>query len=364
MLEKAAMTLTLSAFFTSLILTFVSIPSIIKIAELKHLYDDPDDRKSHSTKVPTLGGLAIFAGVIFSLTFWSNQSEILELQYIISSIIILFFIGMKDDIVPLVAFKKLLGQILASCIIIHWGGIRITSFYGLLGIYDIGLIPSYILSLLAIIGITNAFNLIDGINWLASGLSLCSGFFFGVWFLLSGHYQYSILSFSLCGSLIGFMYYNKTPARIFMGDTGSLIVGLVNAILAIKFIEFNRYGYSPVPLLSSPAIAISVLSLPIFDTVRVFTNRIMRKRSPFKADRTHIHHYMIQSGLGHVRSSLVLMGFTLLLSITTLKLRFIEAELLLIGNLSIYTAFILFMSSLSKKKKLGNVDMCATKKRI
>ena len=357
------MIVTFSAFFTSFILTFVSIPSIIKVAELKHLYDDPNERKSHSVKVPTLGGLGIFAGVIFSLTFWSNQSEILELQYIISSIIILFFIGIKDDIVPLVAAKKLLGQVIASAILIHWGGIRITSFYGLLGVYDIGAASSYMLSFFAIIGITNAFNLIDGINWLASGLSLCSSLFFGTWFLISGHYQYSILSFSLCGSLIGFMYYNRTPARIFMGDTGSLIVGIINSILAIKFIEFNRYGYSPVPLMSSPAIAISILSFPLFDTVRVFTNRIFKRKSPFSADRTHIHHYMLQAGVGHTRSSILLIFYTSLVSIITFKLRFIEGELLLVGNLIIYSSLIMIVRKFSRNKNISIEKMCAAKNR-
>ena len=113
------MLLSLASFLTSFLIAFMAIPSIIKIAEIKHLFDEPDERKLHVTRVPTLGGLAIFAGMIFSLTFWSSQKEIVELQYIISSIIILFFIGMKDDLFNLVAYKKLLGQLLSAFILVQ-----------------------------------------------------------------------------------------------------------------------------------------------------------------------------------------------------------------------------------------------------
>src|SRR4051812_25017255 len=114
------MLLIVSSLLTSFLITFFAIPSIIRIAEIKHLYDEPDERKMHKTSVPTLGGLAIFAGMIFSLTFWSSQKEIVELQYIISAIIILFFIGMKDDLFNLVHYKKLAGQLIAAFILAHW----------------------------------------------------------------------------------------------------------------------------------------------------------------------------------------------------------------------------------------------------
>ena len=119
------MTTTLCTLFTSFLVTFFAIPSIIRIAEIKHLFDEPCDRKSHATKVPTLGGLAVFAGLIFSLTFWSTQKEIVELQYIICATIVLFFTGMKDDLFNLVAYKKLLGQLLASVILVYFGQIQI-----------------------------------------------------------------------------------------------------------------------------------------------------------------------------------------------------------------------------------------------
>src|SRR5690554_2404310 len=148
-------TTTFLAILTSLIISLVAIPSIIKIAKIKNLFDEPDSRKLHSSSTPTLGGVAIFAGLIFSLTFWSDQDVILELQYIISAVILLFFIGVKDDLFNLVAYKKLIGQLISSFILVHWAGIRITTFYGLFGVHDLTLIPSYGLSIFTIVVITN-----------------------------------------------------------------------------------------------------------------------------------------------------------------------------------------------------------------
>ena len=144
----------LFAFLTALAICSFSIPSIIRVAEIKGLFDCPDDRKTHGADVPTLGGIAIFAGLIFSVTFWSDQSQILELQYIIASLIILFFMGIKDDIVPLSASKKLLGQILAAAIIVHYTEIKLTNMYGLFGLKDLNIFWSYSLSIFTIIAVS------------------------------------------------------------------------------------------------------------------------------------------------------------------------------------------------------------------
>lgn len=309
------MVLALASCFTSFIIAFFAIPRIIRIAEIKHLFDVPDERKCHKTNVPTLGGLAIFAGMIFSLTFWSRQKEIIELQYIISSIIILFFIGMKDDLFNLVHYKKLVGQLMAAFILVHWGGIRITSFFGIFGIDDLNLTTSYVFSIFTMVVITNAINLIDGIDCLAGSVGVIASLIFGMWFFQMEQYQYVILSASLMGSLLAFLYYNRTPAKIFMGDTGSLMVGIVLSILAIKFIEMNRI----LPLTDSakirhiPVMTIAILIIPLFDTLRVFSIRILQGRSPFHPDRNHIHHLLIDLGFSHLKATTMLIGFNLLM---------------------------------------------------
>ena len=160
----------------------MAIPSIIRVSIVKNLFDVPGERKSHSSSVPTLGGLAIFAGVVFSYTFWSAGYDYTASQYIISAIIIMFFIGIKDDIIDLSAMKKLYGQIIASIIIALFANIRITSLYGVFGVYQVPYWFSVLLTIFTILVIINAYNLIDGIDGLAGGIGAIASFTFGLWF--------------------------------------------------------------------------------------------------------------------------------------------------------------------------------------
>jgi UDP-GlcNAc:undecaprenyl-phosphate GlcNAc-1-phosphate transferase len=350
------MLLSLASFLTSFVIAFMAIPSIIKIAEIKHLFDEPDERKLHKTRVPTLGGLAIFAGMIFSLTFWSSQKEIVELQYIISSIIILFFLGMKDDLFNLVAYKKFLGQLIAAFILVHWAGIRITSFFGIFGIHELGLVESYAFSLLTMVVITNSFNLIDGIDCLAGSVGILAAGLFGAWFFAAEQTQYMVLSASLLGSLVAFLWYNRTPAKIFMGDTGSLMVGIVLSILAIKFIEMNRV--IPINGLNKirgiPVVTIGILIIPLFDTLRVFMIRMFQGRSPFSADRNHLHHLLTDLGLTHVWATVSLISFNLIIVAIVLGFQKARSEAVLsvVLALCMITSFIL-ANQRNKKRKFS-----------
>lgn len=325
------MIISLSSFLTSLLITLFAIPSIIKIAELKHLFDEPDDRKCHNTQVPTLGGLAIFAGLIFSLTFWSRQKEIVELQYIISSIIVLFFIGLKDDLFNLVHYKKLAGQLMSAFILVHWGGIRITSFFGIFGIHELDIATSYTFSVFTMVVITNAMNLIDGIDCLAGAVGVTAALCFGLWFFRMHEMQYVILSASMIGSLVAFLYYNRTPAKIFMGDTGSLIVGIVLSILAIKFIEMNRILpiSGPNKIRGIPVVTIAILIIPLFDTLRVFSIRILQGKSPFHPDRNHIHHLLIDLGFSHIKATGLLIAFNMMMIAFAYYMQGIRSEITL-----------------------------------
>ena len=349
------MLLALASFLTSLVIAFFAIPSILKIAEIKHLFDEPGVRKCHSTRVPTLGGLAIFAGMIFSLTFWSRQKEIVELQYIISSIIVLFFIGMKDDLFNLVHYKKLLGQLFSAFILVHWANIRITSFFGIFGIHELDLFTSYAFSIFTMVVITNSMNLIDGIDCLAGSVGALASLVFGFWFYTADHTQYSILATSLAGALLAFLYYNKSPAKIFMGDTGSLIVGIVLSILSIKFIEMNRILPidDPSKIRRVPVFAIAILIIPLFDTLRVFMIRMLQGRSPFHPDRNHIHHLLIDLGLSHIKATAVLIGFNIIVIVFAYFMQSVRSEI----NLSIILGVCLLATSVlasfrNKKSKL------------
>jgi UDP-GlcNAc:undecaprenyl-phosphate GlcNAc-1-phosphate transferase len=347
----------IESLLTSFVITFLSIPSIIKVADIKHLFDEPNERKQHIAKTPTLGGIAIFAGLIFSLTFWSDQKSIVELQYIISAVILLFFMGMKDDLFNLVAYKKLVGQLTASFILVHWAGIKITTFYGLFGINDLSLIPSYCLSVFTIVVITNSFNLIDGVDGLAATIGLIASTVFGLWFYSAGVTQYAILASCMAGALLGFLYYNWSPAKIFMGDTGSLIVGVILSILAIKFIEMNRVldRFHANKVLSVPVVTLSILVIPLFDTLRVFSIRTLQGRSPLSADRNHIHHLLQSVGFNHKQTTLCLGSFNLLMIGLIYKFQDLKGEILLFLLLIVCFGVSSYIAAIVRQKSIGQV---------
>jgi UDP-N-acetylmuramyl pentapeptide phosphotransferase/UDP-N-acetylglucosamine-1-phosphate transferase len=242
-------------------------------------------------------------------------------------------------------------QIVSAFIIVHWTEIRLTTFYGLFGIWDIEVGFSYALSIFTIVALTNAFNLIDGIDGLAATIGILCSAIFGYWFFLMGSDQFAILAFSLLGSLFGFLYYNWSPAKIFMGDTGSLIVGFVISILAVKFIEMNRImdKNAQFKIHSVPVVTIAILIVPIFDTLRVFLIRIMKRKSPFIADRSHVHHVLLSIGLSHQKCVLIILIFNILLISLNFFLKgHISGEVLLVINLLLPT-FSMFLITSYKK---------------
>jgi UDP-N-acetylmuramyl pentapeptide phosphotransferase/UDP-N-acetylglucosamine-1-phosphate transferase len=281
------------------LITFFAIPVIIQVAKDKKLFDEPDERKVHKNVIPTLGGLGIFAGFIIATLMGVPAAITSELQYFAAATTVIFFLGIKDDILVLSASKKFIGQLIAAGIIIKFGGIQITNMHGFLGIYEIPHIASIILSIFTIIVITNSFNLIDGVDGLAGSLGLLTTLVFGTYFFYAGQLTYAVMAFALAGSTIGFLIYNYSPAKIFMGDTGSLLLGLVNSILVIKFINVAGNPVSNLPIEAAPAIGFSILMIPLFDTLRVFGLRILDRRSPFSPDRTHVHHFLLDLGLSH-----------------------------------------------------------------
>jgi UDP-GlcNAc:undecaprenyl-phosphate GlcNAc-1-phosphate transferase len=282
------------------IITFFAIPIIIEVARKKKLFDEPDERKVHKVVIPTLGGLGIFAGFILAILLGVPKTAInTELQYFAAAAIVIFFLGIKDDILILSASKKFLGQLIAACIIIKLGGLHLTNMHGFFGIHAIPRFASGVLTLFTVLVVINSFNLIDGIDGLAGSLGLLTTLVFGTYFFLSGDIMYAIIAFSMAGSLIGFLVYNFSPAKIFMGDTGSLLIGLVNAILVIKFINIAGNPTSAIFFPSAPAIGFAILIVPLFDTLRVFSLRLLDKRSPFSPDTIHIHHFLLDLGLSH-----------------------------------------------------------------
>ncbi len=296
------------SFITAFTLTYFAIPSIILVARVKHLTDQPGERRSHTVATPSLGGIGIFAGAIFSIILWTPFKYFGDLQYILSASIIIFFIGVRDDILPISPGKKLLGEVLAATILIFKSHIYLDNMYGVFGIHHLPDVVSVPFTVFIIIVIINAFNLIDGINGLSGSIGAFLNTVLGIWFLKVGHIELAIVAFAMTGALIAFLKYNFTPAQIFMGDTGSLLNGLLISILILQFVKINNglpadnaYRFS-----AGPALAIGFLIFPLYDTLRVFTIRIMRGQSPLKPDRRHIHHLLIDHGLTHLQATAIL----------------------------------------------------------
>lgn len=281
------------------VISFIAIPTIIRVADEKGLFDVPDARKLHTRAIASLGGVGIFIGFLLSLLLCVSLQENPEFRYFYAAAVLMFFLGIKDDILVLSASKKFLGQLLASAIVIHLGGVRIDSMHGFLGVHHLPELVSYPLSYVTIIVIVNAFNLIDGVDGLAGSLGILTTAVFGAYFTMAQMPSYALLSFAFTGALCAFLVYNYHPAKIFMGDSGSLLLGLVNAILVIKFITVADSVNGSFPITSSVAIGFSILMVPLFDTLRVFSYRISKGRSPFSPDRHHIHHLLLDRGLNH-----------------------------------------------------------------
>ncbi|MFZ4521206.1 MAG: glycosyltransferase family 4 protein [Bacteroidales bacterium] len=298
----------LLSFVLALFISLVLIPSIIDIARAKSYVDAPNSRTSHVNTTPTLGGIAIFIGSVVAFLMFVSVGAIPSFQYIIASILIIFFIGFKDDIIGISPYKKLLGQVISALIVIEFGGVILTNLHGLFYIYPVTYNFGLVLSVITIIGVTNCFNLMDGIDGLSASLAILASLAFGFWFYLTGQYDWAVLTAGIIGSTLGFLYFNLFSKRnkIFMGDTGSLFLGFILSIIAIKFNESSVKVDGPFEVLAAPAVSIGFMMVPIFDTLRVFVTRMVRNKPPFSPDKTHIHHYLLDLGFSHGQATLIL----------------------------------------------------------
>ncbi|MEO5907900.1 MAG: MraY family glycosyltransferase [Ginsengibacter sp.] len=338
------------------LITFFAIPVIIEVAKDKKLFDEPGERKVHKAVIPTLGGLGIFAGFIIATLIGVPPSSAAVLQYFMAAIMILFFMGIKDDVLILTASKKFIGQLVAAGIVIKFGGIQITDMYGIFGVHALTPTVSFLFTLFTIVVITNSFNLIDGVDGLAGSLGLLTSLIFGIYFYFSGEPLYAVLALSLAGSLVAFLIYNFYPAKIFMGDTGSLLIGLINSILVIKFITIASNPSSAIPLESAPALGFAILLVPLFDTLRVVSHRILSSRSPFCPDRNHIHHFLLDIGLSHKMIALTCVVTNILFIALAYSLRFAGTPIvmLILGTVAIFIVAIVYYNKPKRKLLVTN----------
>ncbi|MEY8761481.1 glycosyltransferase family 4 protein [Chryseobacterium tongliaoense] len=325
-------------FLFSFLITFFSIPTITKISRRKNLMDEPGVRSSHLRKIPNLGGIAIFYSIGICASIFAY--ELFDLyKFLFASLVILLYVGVMDDIVVMRAYKKLVAQIVVSAFIVTGSDIRIRSLFGIFGIYELDYVVSIIFSIVTFIILINAFNLIDGIDGLAGGYSVICSALFGISYYRLGEYNYPlvVLSVIIIGAVLAFLYYNLSNYRankIFMGDTGSMLLGFLLAFTSICFMDiFIDKELPNVPryhLQTAPAIAVAILILPIVDTLNVIIVRLCNKKSPFDADKNHIHHKLLKLDFTHRRSTFYIITYYLFIVAVAYYLRHISVNVLLL----------------------------------
>ncbi|KAF0130610.1 MAG: rfe [Bacteroidetes bacterium] len=295
------------SFFTAFIITLLLIPIIIRLSKKYQLVDKPDQRKVHKDPIPTLGGIGFFSGFIGIAIAWMSWSGQLADFILLIGLIVLFTMGIFDDMLDLRASLKFVIQITVALIISYYG-FKIESLHGVFGINEMPVWAQYTFSVFLITGLINAFNLIDGIDGLAGGLAFINSAVLGIILYQQENMLYATLAFTFAGALLGFLKFNFNPAKIFMGDTGSLVIGFLMAVLGIvviRGIDITEIS-TPSPTGSLMIVVVGILLLPVYDTLRVFSERILKKSSPFKPDRTHVHHLLIETGARHKKASIIL----------------------------------------------------------
>ena len=294
---------------------YLCMPVIVKIAKKHNFVVKPNKRTSHKGAIPNVGGVNIFIAFFITVAAFSLH-VIDQWEYLFIGVFVILIVGFVDDLIDIKARWKLIGQFVAGFFLIVVSDIRLYSFQGFLGIYELPLLLSYAVSFFVYIVIVNALNLIDGVDGLASGLGMLYCLFFGIYFTLTGNHHLAVCAFTLVGALAVFFIYNVFGGRnkIFMGDCGSLFLGYMINLFVFQFCTLNAKHYVPEQfyIAAAPAVAICVLIVPLFDTMRVMITRVKKRLSPFSPDRNHIHHLLLKIGLRHRQVSFILMIETVL----------------------------------------------------
>lgn len=307
------------AIATSFLIGFLITPILVRVLKKMQIMDAPGGRKIHDGFIPSMGGIAIIVATFISVFSFFQYQQLLEIRYFLAAFALIFFIGLRDDMVDLTAVQKLVGQLVATYMVVIMSDIRISSLYGFMGVYELPLLISYAITFFTIIALTNSFNLIDGLDGLAGTISLITFVFLGWWFMDAGVQSYGLFALILVGGIVSFLMFNWHPAKIFMGDTGSLSLGFALSTLTVLFIDTNGTMsefqgwkfYAPI------ASGVALLIIPVYDTARIFTKRALKGKSPMAPDKGHVHHFLLRMGMRHdqvtITLGLIKMSFIVLI---------------------------------------------------
>lgn len=300
------------AFFLSFGLSILTTGQVIKFSRKFKIGDNPtEERKLHKVVTPNLGGIGVFIGTSVAYFAFSDYSMSIRPDKLFSVLIFLFFLGVQDDLDPMSAFKRLLIEFVCAFFIIYITNIRLTTLWGIFGIYELPLTVSYILTSIFFVGCINAYNFIDGLDGLLGSLALFGTVCFGLIFNLYGEWLWTLLSVALCGGILGFLYHNWSPSRIFMGDGGAMFLGTIFACFALHVMQLPVIKASPITMnlsITAPhTMAFSIIAIPVIDMVTVFILRIIHGHSLLKADMRHAHHRLLKMNLTHPSATFIIL---------------------------------------------------------
>ena len=302
----------LMALFLSLGIVYVVHPYLVRFALKNGIVDNPNARKLNRVPIPVLGGVGVFFG--FAIAFYSIAAIMhlpLSSMYFVVLLLILG-VGLVDDLYDLKPNVKFAVQILAVLLLYFVCGLRVDNLHGIFGIYELPMVISFPLTLVACVGLINSLNLIDGIDGLSSGYGIVAAALFAIWTCVQGCNVNLLMSCALVGALIPFFVYNVFGKRnkMFIGDAGSYLLGIIFCIMSLIVLD-TTVNCDTVEGTLIPFI-LAVFAHPLMDTLRVMTMRMYSGNSPFKADKTHLHHALIERGLSHLMTTLVIIGLDLL----------------------------------------------------
>ncbi len=304
----------LLAFVSSLIISLFATSRVIGFSNRTGIVDNPSEsRKVHKTKIPNMGGVCIFIASMFTYFAFSDYENVPRPDKLFSITILLFFIGLKDDIEPVAAWRRFIYEFLCAFFIIYITDIRIPRMYGIFYIDELPYWGSFALTSVFIVACINAYNMIDGIDGLLGSLSLFGTFIFAMMFYDIGEYLWTLLCVCLAGGLIGFLVFNWQPAKIFMGNGGSMFMGTIFACISLRMMQLDHIDGSFFTITMPQTITLGIIAIPIFDMLSVFVTRLLNGTSPFKADNRHIHHRLLAMGLQHKQAVVLLIFYNILI---------------------------------------------------
>lgn len=347
---------TIAAFFLAWGMARLGLPLLIKLAHRFRLYDQPNERKVHVAPISSLGGVAIFIACWTGVVLLSEAVHMQQWKWIFAGALLMFGTGLADDLLELPAWQRLLIQwFAASCL--YFGGWQVQWLGSLLHVGIVPEVVAYGVSVFIVMLLVNAWNLIDGVNGLAGSLALLATLLYGGLFLLMGAVVEALIALGLAGSLLAFLSFNfGYRAHIFMGDSGSTVLGFIMAAFALRLcnMDLSQYHWY---LSHSILLAMCVQLIPVVDLMRVAFLRVLGGRSPFHADKMHIHHLLLRLGMSHPGIAVLLTGYTGLVFICTFTaLLYLPAEVVVLVVLAFGMAPYLAISWWQKSSKVHTFD--------